>query len=84
MGSSLTVIFSETHCLFLKKEMKIQGASVIHNSTTDTVFRKILPVHHNNTDWLYMLGQNGILLKIHIDDALTGPPMIHTIECNFI
>lgn len=53
------------HSIFFKKNLISSGARLINNSKVDTHFKKIIPYkRHRQSDRLYMLGDNGVILQI--------------------
>lgn len=81
MANFIVVVFSESQCLYLKYEYSIRQATVMHHSTVDTVFRKILPIEDGGKRWLYLFAENGMLVQICPDDE--SNPLIRTVQSNF-
>jgi hypothetical protein len=80
VGNFIVIVFSLNECLYLKYEYSIHSATIFHHSTVDTVFRKILPVMENGVQWLYLFGENGMLVQMGLRN--NQPPVVNTIQCN--
>ena len=82
IANFIVIVYSDTQCLYLKYESYIRHATVYHNSSVDTIFRKILPVVEQGKQWLYLFGENGMLLQICVQN--NQPPIVNTIQCKNI
>lgn len=79
IGSFVTVAFSETHSIFLKRESELEKVEITENLQADTFFKNILPVYRSGHYWLLLLGENGALVQIK--HALGDDPEVELIQC---
>ena len=80
MGSFYAIQFTEVYYILLKMESGFENCAIVFNTKIDTNISKILPVYTQNKEYLYLFGQNGIVLSIHFENF--SQPILDAFESN--
>lgn len=81
MGSFFVIQFSSSHFILMKTEQDKIHCSVAFNTRLDTCVNRILPVKKKEREWIYLFGENGIVLTVDFADFKS--PVVDAFECKY-
>jgi hypothetical protein len=65
----------------MKTEQDKINCSVVFHTKLDTSVNRILPVRQQKREWVYLFGENGIVLTVDFNDFKS--PIVDAFECKY-